>query len=168
MHRFAAVIGDRKVVTEVKRKEVAQVGGACTRPRLDTRPTLPPCMLPLSKTIVKDQSATARPANSPPTRPHPPLFSSLVTPPLQAEYDEALSQGHTAVQLKQQAGAQLYSVEVGNLFGMEEAVITFSYVRILNTVAGAVEFEHQVRGKGGWPVRSGGRRGGGVTDGHCL
>ena len=55
----------------------------------------------------------------------------------------ALQQGHTAVQLKQQPGASLFSFEVGNLRAMEEAVITFSYVRLLNSVAGALEFEHQ-------------------------
>lgn len=61
----------------------------------------------------------------------------------QKEFDEAVSQGHSAVQMKQQPGAALYCIQLGNLSAMEEAVIKFSYVRILNTVAGAVEFEHQ-------------------------
>ena len=83
LHRFTATIGDRKVVTEVKRKEQAQ-----------------------------------------------------------EEFDAALAQGHTAVQLRQASGANLFSVEIGNLRAMEEAVIEFSYVRLLSSVAGAVEFEH--------------------------
>jgi Ca-activated chloride channel family protein len=82
--RFKATIGDREVVTEVKRKAKAQ-----------------------------------------------------------QEYDDACDQGHSAVHLKQMPGAGLFCIEVGNLFAMEEAVVTFSYVRILNAVAGAVEFEHQ-------------------------
>lgn len=82
-YRFTATIGDRKVVTEVKRKEEAQ-----------------------------------------------------------QEFDSAVSQGHTAIQLKQATGANLFSVEIGNLLAMEEALIEFSYVRLLSSVAGAVEFEH--------------------------
>lgn len=54
-----------------------------------------------------------------------------------------MSQGHTAVQMKQHKGESLFSVEVGNLREMEEAIISFSYVRLLNSVAGSVEFEHQ-------------------------
>mmetsp|Transcript_20822 Transcript_20822/g.45542 ORF Transcript_20822/g.45542 Transcript_20822/m.45542 type:complete len:577 (+) Transcript_20822:96-1826(+) len=84
VYRFKATIGDREVITEVKRKESAQ-----------------------------------------------------------DDYDAAVSQGHTAVLMKQEKGASLFSVDVGNLQAMEEAIVTFSYVRILNTVAGAVEFEHQ-------------------------
>ena len=60
----------------------------------------------------------------------------------QEEFDAALTQGHTAVQLKQASGANLFSVEIGNLRAMEEAVVEFSYVRLLSSVAGAVEFEH--------------------------
>ncbi|KAG1658856.1 hypothetical protein FOA52_008813 [Chlamydomonas sp. UWO 241] len=84
VYRFKATIGDREVVTEVKRKAKAQ-----------------------------------------------------------QEYDDAVSQGHSAVHMKQMPGTGLFCVEVGNLSAMEEAVVTFSYVRILNAVAGAVEFEHQ-------------------------
>lgn len=40
-------------------------------------------------------------------------------------------------------GASLFSVEVGNLRAMEEAKVTISYVRLLNSVAGSIEFEHQ-------------------------
>lgn len=59
------------------------------------------------------------------------------------EFDAAVQQGHTAVHLQQQQRGSLFSVEVGNLRAMEEAVVRFSYVRLLNSVAGAVEFEHQ-------------------------
>lgn len=84
VYRFTATIGDRKVVTEVKRKAEAQ-----------------------------------------------------------AEYDSAVRQGHTAVQMQQGKGASLYRVDIGNLSSMDECVVTFSYVRLLNSVAGSVEFEHQ-------------------------
>jgi len=81
--RFKATIGDREVITEVKRKVEAQ-----------------------------------------------------------AEFDSAVRQGHTAVHLQQGKGSQLYKVSIGNLISMEECIIEFSYVRILNSVAGSVEFEH--------------------------
>lgn len=45
--------------------------------------------------------------------------------------------------MQQQQGTSLYSIEVGNLYAMEEAIVTFSYVRLLNSVAGAIEFDHQ-------------------------
>ena len=83
LRRFKATIGDREVITEVKRKAEAQ-----------------------------------------------------------AEFDAAVRQGHTAVQLQQGKGSQLYKVDIGNLVSMEECVIEFCYVRILNSVAGSVEFEH--------------------------
>jgi len=60
----------------------------------------------------------------------------------QEEYDAALSQGHTAIHLTQRKGSSLFSIEVGNLRAMEEALVVFSYVRLLNSVAGSLEFEH--------------------------
>ncbi len=48
----------------------------------------------------------------------------------------------TPVLMKQAPSASLFTVDLGNLAAMEEAVITFAYVRVLDTVAGALEFVH--------------------------
>ena len=69
----------------------------------------------------------------------------------QAEFDSAVRQGHTAVQMQKVKGASLYRVDVGNLAAMDECLVEFKYVRLLNSVAGAVEFEHQVC-MGGDPI----------------
>lgn len=63
---------------------------------------------------------------------------------MQAEYNDAVRQGHTAVQLQQAVpGTSLYRVDLGNLAAREQATITLSYVRLLSSVAGVVEFDHQ-------------------------
>ncbi|GAX83003.1 hypothetical protein CEUSTIGMA_g10430.t1 [Chlamydomonas eustigma] len=84
VYKFTAIVGDKNIVTEVKRKEQAE-----------------------------------------------------------DDYNAAVQQGHTAVHMQKQKGENLYCVELGNLGAMEEAVISLSYVRLLNAVAGSVEFEHQ-------------------------
>lgn len=61
----------------------------------------------------------------------------------EAEYREAVDQGHSAVLAKQtQQSASLYQVDLGNLGAMQEAVVKVTYLRLLDTFARTLEFSH--------------------------
>eukprot|EP00798_Chlamydomonas_sp_ICE-L_P016553 gene16553-22782_t len=61
----------------------------------------------------------------------------------QEDYHTAVSGGHTAALMEKQAGASLFRVDLGNLNAMEECIITFSYVRLLDNMANSLEILHQ-------------------------
>jgi hypothetical protein len=58
------------------------------------------------------------------------------------EFMAAVSQGHTAVLAQQEPSAQVFSLELGNLEAMTEAVVSLSYVRLLDAASGTLEWVH--------------------------
>lgn len=60
----------------------------------------------------------------------------------QATFDHAVSQGNTAVIAKQEESSQIFTLELGNLEAMEEGIVTISYLRVLDSVGGALEWVH--------------------------
>lgn len=58
------------------------------------------------------------------------------------EFRAAVQQGHTAVIAQQEHSTQIFTLELGNLEAMTEAVVEVGYLRLLDSVGGALEYVH--------------------------
>lgn len=58
----------------------------------------------------------------------------------EAEYREAVQQGHTAVMASQ--SISIFEVQLGNLEAMQECIITLSYLRLLDAFGSSLEYSH--------------------------
>lgn len=59
------------------------------------------------------------------------------------EFGLAVAQGHSAVLMKEEKSARnIFSVELGNLEAGQQCVVEFAYLRLLDSIAGTIEFSH--------------------------
>lgn len=57
------------------------------------------------------------------------------------EYTTAVNQGQTAVLLKQE-GSDIFSTQLGNLEANVPCIVEISYIKLLDKIAGTIEFNH--------------------------